>query len=325
MRDQVLTTAGERIAINCELPWVDALIDEAVSGERRNLNGEEPTLAVHIESSSRSFPTIGWEPVTRGAWRLGNEVVMEDVCGSGFDLRLRCGPGPLLFSYRWRPGVRGQVTARVLHSRFILLARAALLQYPALWRASMRERAPLHASVCTAGELRPLLAGPGGVGKSTLLTQELAAGGVAICDNVCVSDGMTAWGLVEPLRVEGGSGRAMPHGRVEKRLNGRVPSLAPDIIVSLRRGDDAVAVVRHCDSRIAARALITGTYIAGELRRYWGFAATLTAGSGLGPAQAPVEEIAQALAARLPAVEVVLPNRPGVRLSELLSRAEAIA
>ena len=59
MRDQVLTTAGERIAINCELPWVDALIDEAVSGERRNLNGDERAIAVNIKSASRSFPTVG--------------------------------------------------------------------------------------------------------------------------------------------------------------------------------------------------------------------------------------------------------------------------
>jgi hypothetical protein len=99
----------------------------------------------------------------------------------------------------------------------------------------------------------------------------------------------------------------------------------PDIIVSLRRGEDSVAVVKPCDPATAARSLITGTFIAGELRRYWSFAATLTAATGLGPAQAPVEEIAEHLAARLPAVEIVLPNRPGLRLSELLNRVEAIA
>ena len=325
MRKQMLTTAGERIAIDCDLSWVDELIDEATAGERRDADAERATLAVRVESSSRPFHTTAWEPVTRGAWRRAKEVVMEDVCGSGFDLRLAGAAERMDFTYRWRPKLRGQVVARLLPSRFILLARAALLQYPAMWRASLRDRAPLHASVCTAGDLRPLLAGPGGVGKSTLLMQEIAVGGVAICDNICVSDGSTAWGLVEPVRVEGGSGRAMPHGRVERQLTRRVPALVPDIIVSLRRGEDSVAVVKPCDPATAARSLITGTFIAGELRRYWSFAATLTAATGLGPAQAPVEEIAEHLAARLPAVEIVLPNRPGLRLSELLNRVEAIA
>ena len=46
--------------------------------------------------------------------------------------------------------------------------------------------------------------GPGGVGKSTLLAAELAGGGRATSDNLCVSDGREVWGLVEPLRLEVG-------------------------------------------------------------------------------------------------------------------------
>src|SRR5438270_532099 len=210
MRKQMLTTAGERIAIDCDLPWVDELINEATAGERRDADAERATLAVRVESSSRPFHTTAWEPVTRGAWRRAKEVVLEDVCGSGFDLRLASGAERMDFTYRRRPKLRG-------------------------------------------------------------------------------------------------------------------PALVPDIIVSLRRSEDSVAVVKPCDPATAARSLITGTFIAGELRRYWSFAATLTAATGLGPAQAPVEEIAEHLAARLPAVEIVLPNRPGLRLSELLNRVEAIA
>jgi hypothetical protein len=71
--------------------------------------------------------------------------------------------------------------------------------------------------------------------------------------------------------------------------------------------------------------LITGTYMAGELRRYWAFAATLAAGTDLGPSHAPVEAIARQLASRLPSVEIVLPRKPGVRLADLLSQMEAIA
>lgn len=322
---RTLETAGERVALACALPWVSELIEEAAPTERKESGSGPATLAVEVESSSRPFDTARWEPLTRGAWRLGHEVVIEDACSSGFDLRLHAVAEHPQFTFRWRPPLRGQAAAHLLRSRFILLARSVLLQYPAMWRASLRGRAPLHASVCTAGNLHPLLAGPGGVGKSTLLTQELAAGGRAIGDNICVSDGTTAWGLVEPLRIEGGGGRSMPHGRAELPMPGRVLALAPDLVVVLRRGLDDVAQVRACSVETAERSLITGTYMAGELRRFWGFAATLTAGTKLGPAHPQVERIGRIFASRLPAVEIVLPRQPGVRLAEVLSRVEAIA
>lgn len=320
-----LQTAGEQIAIDCALPWVAELIDEAAAGELAKAVSGTATLAVCVESTNRSFHDATWEPLTRGAWRLGEEVVIEDVCSSGFDLLLNGGRELPEFNFRWRPTLRGQAAARLLRSRFILLARAVLIQYPALWRASLRGRAPLHASVCTAGDLQPMLAGPAGVGKSTLLAQELAAGGHAICDNICVSDGTTAWGLVEPLRVEGAAGRSMPHGRAERPMEGRATAMIPDLLVALRRGLADVPTARKCDATTATRSLITGTYMAGELRRFWGFAATVAAGTELGPAHPPVETVARILASRLPCVEIVLARRPGVRIVELLNRVGAAA
>ncbi|MGA7911971.1 MAG: hypothetical protein WCC30_10565, partial [Candidatus Dormiibacterota bacterium] len=68
-----------------------------------------------------------------------------------------------------------------------------------------------------------------------------------------------------------------------------------------------------------------GTYMAGELRRFWGFAATIAAGTELGPAHPPVERIAGILASRLPCAEIVLSREPGPGLAQLLSRMEAIA
>jgi hypothetical protein len=318
-------TAGERIAISCALPWVTDLIEEATATEGLSGDFGQGTLTVEVESTNRPFETTAWEPLTRGAWRRRDEVVIEDACSSGFDMHVQGGPDHAEFVFRWRPPLSGQAAARLLRSRFILLARSVLLQYPALWRASLRGRAPLHASVCTAGGAQPLLSGPGGVGKSTLLTQELAAGGCAIGDNVCVSDGTTAWGLVEPLRIEGAAGRSMPHGRAETPMRGRVSAMIPDLVVVLRRGQGDVERVRGCDAATVARSLITGTYMAGELRRYWGFAATLTAGTELGPSHPQVEKIARNLASRLPAVEIELPRQPGVRLAEMLSRVDAIA
>lgn len=323
----VLETGGEHLQINCAIPWVEELIDEAAPGDLRHVEhaGANATVTVNIESTSRAFHNAAWEPLTRGAWRQRDEVVMEDVCSSGFDLHLCCASGDAEFNFRWRPHLRGRAAELLLRSRFILLARAVLLQYPALWRASIRGRVPLHASALTVGEMRPLLVGPGGIGKSTLMAQELASGGSAISDNLCVSDGITAWGLVEPMRIESGKRASMPHGRAEIPLRGRVPAIAPNMLVALRRGHDEVAYLRSCGTASVARTLITGTYMAGELRRFWAFAATLTAGTELGPSHPPVEAIARQLASRLPSVEIVLPRRPGVRLAELLSQMEAIA
>lgn len=317
--------AGELISIDSALPWVDTLIDEATAGESDAWNAGPPTLVAQVESSHRSFSTLGWEPLTRGAWKSRDGVVIEDVCSSGFDLHMRVVDELPEFNFRWRPALRGQAAARLLRSRFILLARAVLIQYPALWRAGLRGRAPLHAPVCTAGDSQPMLAGPSGVGKTTLLTVELAAGGHAISDNLCVSDGTTAWGLVEPMRVEGAAGRSMPHGRAERSMERRVAAMIPDLLVAIRRGTETVPSVRVCDSATATRSLVSGTYMAGELRRFWGFAATLAAGTGLGPAHPPVERVAGILASRLPCAEVVLSREPGARLSQLLSRMEAIA
>jgi hypothetical protein len=322
---KVLQTAGERIAIDCSPAWVAELIEEAVAGELERHDEAPVTLIVRVESTSRPFVSIGWESLTRGSFRLERSVLMEDVCSSGFDLLVHGRAEAPEFNFRWHPSMPGLAASKLLRSRFILLARAVLIQYPALWRAGLRGRSPLHASVCTAGELQPMLAGPSGVGKSTLLAQELAAGGHAIGDNLCVSDGTTAWGLVEPLRIEGGTGRSMPHKRREQPLEGRATAMIPDVLVALQRGDAEAASVSRCDPTAAARSLVTGTYMAGELRRYWAFAATLAAGTGLGPAHAPVERIAGVLAARLPALAVVLPRRPGVRLTELLNRTEAMA
>src|SRR5262249_48040388 len=149
----------------------------------------------------------GFSVLTRGAWSRAGDVVVEDVCGTGFDLRVAVQDGTPDFTFRSRPRPRRRLEGKLLPSRFQLLVRAALVQYPVLWWASVRGRAPLHAVACTAGPGVALLAGPGGVGKSTLLSAELEDGGAATSDNLCVGDGHVAWGLVEPMRIEGAAGR----------------------------------------------------------------------------------------------------------------------
>jgi hypothetical protein len=321
----MLCSAGERVELQIEPAWVGGLVEEACGGALETGLAGPGSVTVRVENERSAFAVDGWEPLTRGAWRGSGAVVVENVCGSGFDLHLRCTDERALFAFRWRPPLRERAAALALRSRFVLLARAALLQYPVLWWAGVRGRAPLHAAVCTAGRATPLLAGPGGVGKSTLVAAELAAGGAATGDNLCVTDGRRVWGLVEPMRVPGGGGRRMPHGRREAAVPGRVAHLVPDRVVVVRRGPHSTGHLRSALRPEGERSLVTGTYMAGELRRYWALAATLSAGTGLGPAHPPVAAAAAGLVAALPCLELVLPARPGPRLADLLEPVEAMA
>lgn len=321
-----LDTAGERLAIECSVPWIAELIAEGAGGELRPFGSPGASVRVQVEADRRPFDTDGWEVLTRGAWRRAGTVVVTNACTAGFDLRLRCTPEEAAFTFRWRPPPRDRAAARILRSRFHLLARAVLMQYPALWWAQVRGRAPLHASAWAGSEATPLVGSASGVGRSTLVLAEIAAGARATGDNLGVGDGTTVWGLVEPLRLKGAGGRQMPHGRSEAPLPGRVDALAPDSVVVVERGEAQRSSLSHCSPDAAAHSLVTSTYMAGELRRYWAFAATLSAGTGYGPAHPPIAEVASAFTAALPCYSLALGATPGAELlSELLSAREVAA
>jgi hypothetical protein len=315
----LLTQAGERLRADCSPGWLTALLTEACPGAWCPDDGEAAGIELSVTAGAEPFQLGGGAPLTRGAYRCGRAVVVHNACGSGFDLRLTADGDRLRVEARWRPPWRERLASVALRSRFHLLARAALLQYPALWWAGRRGRVPLHAAAVTLGRAVPLLAGPGGIGRSTLLLDAVAAGERACSDNLCVSDGDQVYGLVEPVRVEGGGGRRMAYGRSERPLPGLTPVLRPDRLVALSRNDADRPTVLPLVPEAAAEALTAGTYMAGELRRYWAFAATLALGTGVGPAHPPVREVAGALADRLPACEIVLGARPGAGLAELLS------
>jgi hypothetical protein len=129
---------------------------------------------------------------------------------------------------------------------------------------------------------------------------------------------------VEPVRVDGGRGRAAAtHGRSEHTLPGRVPSLEPDRLVVLRRATGPRASAGPLSSAEAARELVAGTYMAGELRRFWAFAGTLALATGLGPAHPDVLGIAVSLADRLPCFEVRMAHGSPAPIGDLLSLAGA--
>jgi hypothetical protein len=322
----ILHTAGERVELTCAVPWIAGVLTEGAVGQLTAGDGTAPEVRVTVERDSAAFDVTGWRVLTRDAWCRPGQVIVRDACSSGLDLKVTAGEAALEVVARWRPSGRGRVAAAVLRARARLLLRAVLLQYPVLWRSQLRGRAPLHASVCGLGAADSpavLLAGPGGVGKSTLVHGELLHGALATCDNLCVSDGLYAWGVVEPLRLPAeahdGTGRRMPHGRREAAWPRRADRMQPSRLVVLTRGGRPA--VAPCDPALAARYLVAGTYMAGELRRYWAFAATLALGTGLGDSHPPVQEIADVLSRRLPCVQLSLGNRPAAPLRELLGAA----
>src|SRR5581483_9355906 len=115
-----------------------------------------------------------------------------------------------------------------------------------------------------------------------------------------------------------------PHGRMEVPLAGRVPALDPDRLVGLRRPAPGERPgVRPLPAAGAPRELVAGTYMAGELRRFWPFAATLALATGLGPAHPDVRGVATALAARLPCLEIRVAAGSVAPIGELLQLAGA--
>jgi len=321
-----VSTAGTRVGLECELPWVTHLLAECC-GDTLHLDPATPAdaaqMQIRIESSRDPFDVSGLTLLSRSAWAGAGALVMRDVCTSGFDLRLSMDDGNPVLAYRWRPPYATRAAVTALRARFRLLARAALLQYPAMWWASTRGAAPLHAPVLSTDGFALLLAGPAGVGKTTLLMRELRHGGAATSDNLCVSDGRRCWGVVEPARLEGATGRRMTHGRREMQLPQRVECLVPDIVIVLRRSSTGSMDVRHCSTEEAARSLAGGTYMAGELRRYWAFAATLATATGLGPVHPAVTETSVTLSRRLTCLEVGLPANRDWRVHEALEAAES--
>jgi hypothetical protein len=318
-------TAGVQVRIECALPWTWQLLEECC-GDTLQRDGDDAAteLTVRIEDERDAFPTSYMSLLSRSCWTDGASVVVRDVCTSGFDMRLSVVAGQAIARYRWRPPHTTRAAAIVLRARFRLLVRAALLQYPAMWWASTRGCVPLHAPVCSVDGTVMLLAGPAGVGKTTLLMRELRGGAMATSDNLCVTDGRDCWGVLEPVRVEGVQGKRSTHGRRETSLPNRVESLTPDLVLVLRRGNASTVGNNRCSAEDALRTLVGGTYMAGELRRYWGFAATLSTGTGCGPVHPPITDVAERLTRRLPCVEVAMPSSRTFSLHDVLGDKELL-
>jgi hypothetical protein len=321
---RAVTTAGEHVAVDCDVAWLSTLLAEATAGELAEAAGPGETVRLRVQADRRPFGRDGWDLIGRGAWAAPPRALIEDACSSGFDLAVEA-RGPVLHvTARYRPPPRTRAANTLLGARFRLLTAQTLLHYPALWWAAVRGRVPLHVSVTAGAGGVTMIAGPGGVGKSTMLAAGLKQGERATADNLCACDARHAYGVVEPLRVDGGRGGvAATHGRSEHALPGRVPRLEPDRLVVLRRAAGPTASAGPLSPAEAARELVAGTYMAGELRRFWAFAGTLALATGMGPAHPDVHGIAVALADRLPCFEVRMARGSPASIGDLLSLAGA--
>jgi hypothetical protein len=316
-----LTTAGERVALRCDHRRAARALAGAVTGELEAYDASSATLRIVVSEDTQPFSVSGFELVARSVYRRPREAVLRNVCSSGYDLRVEIRDDAPTFTFRRRPSLMVRAAAAADKARAGQLTRLTLLAYPTMWWAAARGRSPLHVAAFQSAEMTVLVGGPSGVGKSTVLGLELVAGARPVSDNICVSDGTKVWPVNEPLRLAGIGGARAPHGRTEQVMKSRVSEVTPDAVVLLTRGKTTVRVV---DTLTAARALAAGTYMAGELRRFWSFAATLSAATEVGPAHPPVAAVCESLAMDIPCVEVARAAADAPAVSTLLRKAGLI-
>ena len=320
---RALTTAGERVVIDCALPRLSSLIESAAAGELRDATTAAQTIHLEIQADRRPFGHSGWTLVTRGAWAAPPRVLVADACSSGFDLLVDPRGPTLHVTARYRPTPRTRAANMALASRFRLLAAQTLLHYPALWWASLRGRVPLHVSVMSGSDGVTMLAGPGGVGKSTLLSAGLPHGEVATADNLCACDTRTAYGLVEPLRVEGGrpggSGGSGTHGAAGAAGRTRTAARSTRCLAGSRPSSRTGSWSCAAPTRMS-NGPRSGRSRQVRQRGSWSRVPTwpancgasgrcparLRSGPGWGRAHPEVASVAAALATRLPCLEVRL-------------------
>src|SRR5579875_1475604 len=197
-----VSTAGEIVAVECASSRLLARLRAATGGELAGAGagaaaaGAAPTVLLRVLDGRPPLARAGWAPVARGVWARPGRVLLADACGSGFDIVASAGAEVLEITAWYRPLPRVRAANIALAARFRQLAAQTLVHYPALWRAA------LHVSVTAGAQGVMMIAGPGGVGKSTLVAAALAAGDTVTADNVCACDGRRAYGLAEPLRLD---------------------------------------------------------------------------------------------------------------------------
>ena len=295
-------TAGECLGFDCSLHWVGELITEG----RRESFGPSTVGRLLTCPSSRgcAFQTPGGTPSSRRLERDG-EVVVENACTSGLDLSLLRSERPSSRSAGGRPretvrrtgaavalpsarprgaaAVSGSLVGR--HARPCSPPRICLRQRRLDSSAWLRRAgSDARRSSSRVGRGRGDRRQPRRRGRHERLGARRADAGRRTAPAVRCRTAATRrrW----PVALA-----ALPRSLVVLERGERSPHTPP------------------VNSAAAARALVTSTYMAGELRRYWAFAATLAAGTGAGPRIRPSSEVASALRARQPCFTLALGRR----------------
>src|SRR6266511_1299170 len=118
MRQGVLVTAGERLAVDCAVSWVGDLIEEAADGGLTTGGAEEATVQIRVEATRDPFETSGWRPRARDG--AGPAVALPSAGALGAAAL----PGPVV---GW-------------HARSSAAARLGLYGRRPGWRAACRAR-----------------------------------------------------------------------------------------------------------------------------------------------------------------------------------------
>src|SRR3954449_13215981 len=127
-------TAGETIAFASDLDRIEALIATCVQPLDRT---RDASVSIRIEADRTPFATEGWEVLARSAMVRDGTVVLRDVCTSGFAMRMRATSTSAEFVFR-RTRSQTRLLNAALPARGKLIARSALVQYPAMWWAGTR-------------------------------------------------------------------------------------------------------------------------------------------------------------------------------------------
>jgi len=322
----VIRTAAQRVLLRDHTRRVaPALLDGIGQPDPRSGPTRQVDVLVEIERGRGPFPSPEHHPVTRGvSVSVDGRVLVRTAGSSGFCQLWDARMATLHLGVRWAPSPTEELAARLLASRFRALRSQVLLHYPALWWASVHGLSPLHVSAIDLGGALVVLAGPGGLGKSSLVARVLAEGARAVTDNLAVSDGHVVHGVREGLRlpaeVAGPGGSRAAHGRRELPWTPEVDiARRVDLVAVVTRGEHQAPRLLDCPPERAARALTAGTLAAGELRRFWPLAATLALATGRGPVLPDVEGTASSLAQRHPCVELRLGPPPAPSLHQLLA------
>jgi len=206
-----------------------------------------------------------------------------------------------------------------------------LAYYPAMWwHEAFAQAHPLHAAGVVGQNGAIVLAGPSGVGKSTLTVALMAAGGRPLAETFLLHRGREMTAVPEPVLLDAWSRRWLGDSVAElTRAPGQfvfdrqgyhlaanmVSAPAVAIVVPRRATAAGAAPIPAAE---AHRRISTGHQLIKDMRRYWAFAAALEA-------LAPAGEVAGLMARREAALADLTRQVPcwELRLSADLSCAAA--